>query len=227
MHKRGILKVTSTYPVFVKASTENESGLNFSINLSNVKKKDYKKTIEYMDRFNLELNKYVEECYDRAEDYYLGKQNDSNVIFILFKGEYEISLYTLKTNNHLILLNFGNFKFNDIINEIPDIKDYDLHVKEFSRGNKLFRVTSTYDSFQKFSDINDIYPNKELNKTFFDSFIKSIENIDLSLNKAERKVRDQDFFKVNEENTYFNYIVVGDLIIITDYFKTSLYLKKN
>jgi len=222
MHRRGILKVTSTYPVFVKASTENESGLNFSMNLSNVKKKDYKKRTEYMDRFNLELNKYIEECYDRAEDYYLGKQNDSNVVFILFKGEYEISLYTLKTNNHLILLNFGNFKFNDIISEIPDIKDYDLHVKELSRGKQLYRVTSTYDSFQKFSDINDIYPNKELNKTFFDSFIKSIENIDLSLNKAERKVNEQDFFKVNEENTYFNYIVVGDLIIITDYFKTSL-----
>lgn len=227
MHTRGILKITNTYPVFVKAITENENGLYFSINLSNIKKKDYEKIKEYTDCFNLELNKFVEECYDRAEDYYLGKQINSNVVFILFKGDYEISLYTLKTNNHLILLNFGYFKFNDNINEIPDIKDYNKHVKEFSQGKHLYRVTNTYNSFNNFSVINDMHSYKELNSSFFDSFIKSIEKVDLRLNKAERRVSEQDFFKENGVYTYFNYIVVEDLIIITDYFKTSLYFKND
>jgi len=227
MHTRGILKVTNTYPVFVKASTENEYGLYFSTNLSDIKKKGYEKRKEYMDCFNLELNKFVEECYYRAEDYYLGKQINSNVAFIFFKGDYEISLYTLKTNNYLILLNFGNFKFNDDISEIPDIKNYDIHVKEFSQEKQLYRVTNTYNSFLNFSDINDLYLNNELNSSFFDSFIKSIENVDLSLNKAERRVCEQDFLKVKGVYTYFNYIVVEDLIIITDYFKTSLYFKND
>lgn len=222
MHTKGILNVTNTYPVFIKASTENENGYYFSTNLSNIKKKGFEKNKEYIDSFNLELNKFVEECYYKADDYYLGKQINSNAALIFYKGDYGISLYTLKTNNYLILLNFGKFKDNEDISEIPDIKNYNIHVKNYSQSDKVYKVINTYNSFVNFSDINELYPNKEVNKPFFDSFLKSIENIDLSLNKVERRIREQNFVKLEGVYTYFKYIVVDDLIIIVDYFNTHL-----
>ena len=217
--------VTNTYPVFVKATSENEEGIHLTKTLSEIRRGDYTSTKIYFNEFNSVLNRFVWDCFNNAcesEEYYKYEGQMPNEHIRFYKIDSGYYLMVLQADPYTILLNYDEVDDAEVINKIPMIQNYDIHVRNYSQNNKKFKVTNTYNAFLNYTSTHGIHQNLGANGPFFSCFFDSIRDIDLS--KSYGKIRLA--LNVNEPETkgkcnYFYYIVEedtpNDIVIIVDY----------
>ena len=235
MITRDLTLVTNTYPVFLKATTENEQGIHLTKTLSEIKKDGYTSTRKYYDEFNSALNRFVLDCFNsacEAEEYYKYEGQRPNEYIRFYKIDSGYYLMILQAEPYTILLNYEQVDDAEVINKIPMIPNYNVHVRNHRQNNKTFKVTNTYNAFLNYASLHNTYPNLSANAPFFNCFFDSIKDVDLS--KRYGKIRfasDVNEPKTNGRYNYFYYIVEednqNDIVIIVDYFQTMVKIRND
>lgn len=225
MYTNDLLLVANTYPALKKSIIDNEKGKYISRDLAYIKKYEYNSNLDYMFDFNIALNKFIADCHDNPDAFYIehGVSTKANMRFYEIIDSYY--LYVLKTEYYFILLNYGKITDLEYVHKIPHFKRHDWLSRNIRKEGKFYTVTNTYDSLLSFSEINGIKPNLNANELFYDCFFSSIVDIDLKLSTGEVKSA-VDVINSAEKRIFkgFNFIVIDDfkneIIIILDYYET-------
>lgn len=235
MHTRDLTIVTNTYPVFKRSMNDNENGIYLSKTLSEIKKNSYMTTKEYMDDFNLALNKFVKDCYDSAsetDDYYRYEGSGPNEHLRYYKIDDGYYLLVMQSDPYTILLNYEKADGTDIIMKIPRVSNYAIHVRELEQGDKTYKVINTYNAFLNYTSTYGIHQNLGANGPFFKCFFDSIKEVDLSKRYGRtRRALDVNKPMTGNEYNHFYYVVEedkqNDIVIIADYGASALKLKND
>lgn len=235
MFSEDLTIITNTYPVFKKSMSDNENGNYLSEKLSDIEKQNYETTKEYMDIFNSALNEFVKEIYDNACDkesfyrYENSRPNENLKLCDIGNGYF---LYILQADPYTILLNYEKADLINIVTKIPYVRNYDKHVREYKQGDKTYKTTNTYNAFLNYTSINNIRQTLDANDPFFKCFFDSIKEVDLKKRYGcTRRAIDVNNPKTDEGYNHFYYVVEedkqNDIIIIVDYFSSSLKFKND
>lgn len=220
------IKVSITYPVFLKVQEDMKNGIYLYNNLKALQTRQHEKFMVYAQSVNKSLIEFAKELYEGNKK--MGYPAHEIILECIgytieqvIYGNYK--LLFLKSKQELILLNYvlKSTNVNPIQHHlIPwEIPYANIHIQNIVFHNKIYKTINTFNAFMSFVRLNNEVAKKELNQLIFQSFQRSIAGSETTM-AAHRKITELDDAAVNSSCCDFKFNVVGNIIIISSY--TSL-----